>query len=200
MRDSPGPRREELLLNHHQLNGREPNKFEENPGLQVDRQSFWPKRAPRRLAESLVKQGPDQGPAATGQSQGPSPAVPLVESKPGFGRNWTESGTKSCGTTGRVQTRDQFDEGQSLRTKPNAIQAGIHAHNWKQEQQGLTGSGILTGLQGSEEGLLDQRQHWNRQQDNLDGDFSPQVSRGNRYYTLILADRPRSDRRLHSIT
>ncbi|GFQ76265.1 hypothetical protein TNCT_717491 [Trichonephila clavata] len=86
-------------------------------GLQVDRQSFWPKRAPRRLAESLVKQGPDQGPAATGQSQGPSPTEPLAESKPGYGRNWTESGTKSCGTTGRVQTRDQIDEGTESKDK-----------------------------------------------------------------------------------
>ncbi|GFQ70128.1 hypothetical protein TNCT_665871 [Trichonephila clavata] len=91
--------------------------------------------------------------AATGQSQGQSPAVPLVESKPG---------TSSM-------------RGLSLRTKPNAIQAGIHAHNWKQEQEFSPGSKAV------KKAYSDQRQHWNRQQDqqDLDGDFSPQVSRGN---------------------
>ncbi|GFQ73018.1 hypothetical protein TNCT_478781 [Trichonephila clavata] len=152
MRDSPGPRREELLLNHHQLNGREQNKFEKiqdfkltgrvsgRKELQDDWQSHWSNKVLTRVRPQLDRvrdqvlrnhwQSPNQGMAATGQSQGQSPAVPLVESRPG---------TSSM-------------RGQSLRTKPNAIQAGIHAHNWKQEQQGLTGTGILTGLQGSEEG------------------------------------------------
>ncbi|GFQ76254.1 hypothetical protein TNCT_717451 [Trichonephila clavata] len=152
MRDSPGPRREELLLNHHQLNGREQNKFEENPGLQVDRQSFWPKRAPRRLAESLVKQGPDQGPAATGQSQGPSPTEPLQSPNQGMAATGQSQGQSPAVPLVESRPGTRSMRGQSLRTKPNAIQAGIHAHNWKQEQQGLTGTGILTGLQGSEEG------------------------------------------------
>ncbi|GFR00696.1 hypothetical protein TNCT_197071 [Trichonephila clavata] len=57
------------------------------------------------------RKSPDQGRAATGQS----PEEPLAESRPGT----------------------SLTRGQSLKTKPNAIRAGIHAHRLEAGAAGL---------------------------------------------------------------